>query len=72
MKKIESQIADKCGDKTQSALKFYANTCNAAGHKVGKDILACRQQNKTKLDNIHTYNEIAAGGLLITGIKKYV
>ncbi|KAJ5875662.1 Period circadian protein [Penicillium subrubescens] len=34
MKKIESQIADKCGDKTQSALKFYANTCNAAGHQV--------------------------------------
>ncbi|KAF3401558.1 hypothetical protein F1880_010053 [Penicillium rolfsii] len=34
MKNIESQIQDKCGDKTQSALKFYANTCNAAGHKV--------------------------------------
>lgn len=39
MKNIESQIADKCADKTQSALKFYANTCNAAGHKVGKDRL---------------------------------
>ncbi|KAJ5455920.1 Period circadian protein [Penicillium daleae] len=34
MKNIESQIANKCGDNTQSALKFYANTCNAAGHKV--------------------------------------
>ncbi|CEJ62017.1 hypothetical protein PMG11_10532 [Penicillium brasilianum] len=34
MKNIESQISDKCGDKTQSALKFYANVCNAAGHKV--------------------------------------
>lgn len=34
MKNIESQIADQCADKTQSALKFYANTCNAAGHKV--------------------------------------
>jgi hypothetical protein len=43
MKKIESQIADKCGDNTQSALKFYANTCNAAGHQVGKDVLTCPQ-----------------------------
>lgn len=39
MKNIESQISDKCGDKTQSALKFYANVCNAAGHKVGKNFL---------------------------------
>jgi hypothetical protein len=44
MKKIESQIADKCGDNTQSALKFYANTCNAAGHQVGKDVLTCPQR----------------------------
>jgi hypothetical protein len=53
MKKIESQIADKCGDKTQSALKFYANTCNAAGHQVGKDIIAYRRQHDE--DPSYTY-----------------
>ncbi|KAJ5176342.1 Period circadian protein [Penicillium canariense] len=33
-KNLESQISDKCGDKTQSALKFFANTCTANGHKL--------------------------------------
>ncbi|KAJ5673968.1 Period circadian protein [Penicillium macrosclerotiorum] len=33
-KKLESQISNKCGDKSQSALKFFANTCNSNGHNV--------------------------------------
>lgn len=37
-KHVQSQISDKCGSTTQSALKFYANTCQEYGHKVGKDL----------------------------------
>ncbi|KAJ5095293.1 Period circadian protein [Penicillium argentinense] len=33
-KKVQSNISDKCGDKADKALKFYANTCKENGHTV--------------------------------------
>ncbi|KAJ5081515.1 Period circadian protein [Penicillium alfredii] len=32
--KIQSAIEKECGDKSDAALKFFANTCKDAGHKV--------------------------------------
>jgi hypothetical protein len=32
---VQKKIADTCGDSEQAALKWFADTCDAAGHKVG-------------------------------------
>lgn len=36
-KQVQSQVSNKCGATSQSALQFYANTCQEYGHTVGKD-----------------------------------